>query len=80
MAIKRILKINDSWPELFNFQNSFGCHIFSLIIMKLGQDVCRYEISDGFKNGSLGQILEKSRVHSRGLIFSPIIMKLSQNV
>ena len=26
MAIKRILKMNDSWPELFIFQNSFNCH------------------------------------------------------
>ena len=26
MAIIRILKINNSWPELFNFQNSFNCH------------------------------------------------------
>ena len=24
--VKRILKINNSWPELFNFQNSFNCH------------------------------------------------------
>ena len=24
---KRILKIGNSWPELFNFQNSFNCHI-----------------------------------------------------
>ena len=26
MAIKRILKINNSCTELFNFQNSFNCH------------------------------------------------------
>ena len=25
VAIKRILKINDSCPVLFNFQNSFNC-------------------------------------------------------
>ena len=24
--LKRILKINSSWTELFNFQNSFNCH------------------------------------------------------
>ena len=24
--IKRILKMNSSWPELFDFQNSFNCH------------------------------------------------------
>ena len=24
MAVKRILNINNSWPELFNFQNSFN--------------------------------------------------------
>ena len=27
-------------------------HFFSLIIMKLGQNVCLDEISDGFENGS----------------------------
>ena len=32
------------------------------------------------KTRSLGQISEKPYVHSRGHIFSPIIMKLSQNV
>ena len=32
------------------------------------------------KTMSLGQILEKPYVHSRGHIFSPIIMKLGQNV
>ena len=26
IAIKRNLKINNSWPESFNFQNSFNCH------------------------------------------------------
>ena len=24
--LKEILKINNSWSELFNFQNSFNCH------------------------------------------------------
>ena len=33
----------------------------------------------GSKTMSLGQILEKPCVHFRGYIFSPIIMKLSQN-
>ena len=32
------------------------------------------------KTRSLGQILEKPCVRSRGHIFSPIIMKLGQNV
>ena len=32
------------------------------------------------KTRSLGQVLEKLCVHSRGYIFNPIIMKLSQNV
>ena len=43
--------------------------IFSLIIMKLGQNICLYEISDEFEMGnvgsktrSLGQILEKPYV------------------
>ena len=31
MAIKRILKINNSWPELSNFQNSFNCHSLELL-------------------------------------------------
>ena len=26
IAIKRILKTNNSWPELFIFQNSLNCH------------------------------------------------------
>ena len=55
--------------------------------MKLCQDVCLDKVSDEFKYGScwvknrsLGQILEKSCVQSKGHIFSPIIMKLGQNV
>ena len=32
------------------------------------------------KTRSLGQILEKPCVHSGGHIFSPVIMKLGQNV
>ena len=62
-------------------------HIFSLILMKLGQNVWLDEISDEFEIGScgvkirsLGQILEKPCVRSRGHIFSPILMKLGQNV
>ena len=80
-------------------------HMFSLIIMKLGQNVCLDEISDRFENGScwamyvlmtsqicvkmgqvrsktrsVGQILEKTCVCSRGHIFSQIIVKLGQNV
>ena len=31
IATKRILKINNSWPELFNFQNSFNCHWLELL-------------------------------------------------
>ena len=34
----------------------------------------------GSKTRSLGQILEIPCVHSRGHIFSPILMKLGQNV
>ena len=62
-------------------------HIFSQIIMKLGQNVCLDEISDKFEKGhfgsktrSLGQMLEKPCVHSRGHIFSLITMKLGQDV
>ena len=31
MAVKRILIINNSWPELFIFQNSFNCHRLELV-------------------------------------------------
>ena len=62
-------------------------HIFSPILMKLGQNVCLDEISDDFEIGScgsksrsLGQIFEQPCVGSRGHIFSPILMKLGQNV
>ena len=34
----------------------------------------------GSKTRSLGQILEKPCVHSKGHVFSPIIMKRGQNV
>ena len=61
-------------------------HIFSPIVMKLGQNVCLDEISDRFENGScwvktrsLVQILEKPCVCSRRHIFSSIVMKLGQN-
>ena len=69
-------------------------HIFCPIVMKLGQNVCLDEISDELmksrmsskmghvwsKTRSLGEILEKPCVRSRGHIFSPIIMKLGQNL
>ena len=62
-------------------------HIFSQIIVKLGQKVCPDDILDEFEIGcvrsktrSLGQILEKPCVHSKGHIFSLIIMKCGQNV
>ena len=55
--------------------------------MKLGQNVCLDKILDKFKMGhvgsktrSLGQILEKPCVCSRGHILSLIIMKLGQTV
>ena len=53
-------------------------HIFSLIIMKLGQNVCLDESKSwaslkmghvGSKTRSLGQILEKPCVRSRDYIF-----------
>ena len=34
----------------------------------------------GLSSRSLGQILEKSCVHSRGHSFDPIVMKLCQNI
>ena len=55
--------------------------------MKLGQNVCLNEISEEIENGSCRvknyvtkSNLRKPCVHSRGHIFSPIIMKLGQNV
>ena len=62
--------------------------MFSLIIMKLSQNVCLDEISDAFKKwvkpgqklGQLGQILEKPCVCFKGHIFYLIHMKLGQNV
>ena len=51
--------------------------------MRLAQNVCLEQISDDFENGSclvkirsVGQILEKLCVHSRGNNFSLIIIKL----
>ena len=62
-------------------------HIFSLIIMKLGQNLCLDESETSVKMGqvgsktrSLGQVLEKPCVSCRGHIFSSIIMKLGQNI
>ena len=61
-------------------------HIFSRILMKVGQDVCLDDISDEFENGSRGvkrspgQILGKPCVRSRGHIFSRILMKVGQDV
>ena len=62
-------------------------HIFSLIIMKLGQNVCLDKISDDFEMGhvrsktrSLGQVLDKPCVRCKGHIFSQIIIKPGQNV
>ena len=62
-------------------------HIFSPILMKLGQNVCLDKILEEFKIGScglitrsLGQILEKPCVRSRDHISSPILMKLLLNV
>ena len=55
--------------------------------MKVGQDVCLDEISDEFEIGhvgsktrSLGQILEKPCVRSRGHILSRILMEVGQDV
>ena len=55
--------------------------------MKVGQDFCLDDILDSSKMGhvgsktrSLGQILEKPSVRSRGHIFSWILMKVGQDV
>ena len=64
-----------------------GGHIFSLIIMKLGQNFVLLKSHMSLKMGhvrskcrSVGQILAKPCVHSRDHIFSPIMIKLGQNV
>ena len=54
--------------------------------MKICQNICLDKISDKVENGScqvkssLNHNLEKPSVHSRGHIFSPILMKLGQNI
>ena len=63
-------------------------HLFSPMIMKLGQNVCLDKLSEDFENGScgikkttsLGQIVEAPCVRSIGHIFSPIVLKPDQNV
>ena len=62
-------------------------HIFSLTIMKLGQNVCLNEILTslktdhvGLKTRSIGQSLEKPYVRSTGYIFLSIILILGQNL
>ena len=62
-------------------------HIFSPILMKLGQNIVLIKSRMtlklghvGSKTRSLGQIFKKYCVRSRGHIFSPIVMKLGQNV
>ena len=65
-------------------------HVFSPIIMELGQNYFLMKSQTGLKMGHVGscrvktrslvQILEKPCVCSRSHIFSPIIMKLGQNV
>ena len=55
--------------------------------MSLDLYVCLNDISDQLKNvhvqsktRSIGHVLEKVCVHSRGHIFCPFLMKLGQNV
>ena len=61
-------------------------HIFSPIIMKLGQNVFIDKILVVFENGSFWvkkhsvKSFEKPCTHSRGHIFSHIIMKVGQNI
>ena len=62
-------------------------HIFSPIIMKLGQNVCLDKIFDelnicnvGSKTRSLGQIFEKPCICSRDLFLVQILIKLGRNV
>ena len=61
--------------------------IFSLMIMKLGQNFCLAKISESLKMGhfdsktrSLGQILENLVYTPENQIFGLILMKLGQSV
>ena len=47
--------------------------IFSLILMKLGQNVCLKEISDKFENRSLGHIIEELMLVTKGLRFEILL-------
>ena len=43
MEIKRILKINNSWLELFNFQNSFNAgKTIHAVAMNIGCSTCAF--------------------------------------
>ena len=61
--------------------------IYSMILTRLGQNVCFNYMSDKLKmghvmskTGSLGQILGKPSVRFRGHIFSSILLNFGQNV
>ena len=65
----------------------FSGHMFSPIIIKLGQNVCLDTISEDYEHRScrvkiksLGQILEKLCVCSRDQNFGLILMKLDQYI
>ena len=61
VTIKRILKINNSWPELFNFQNSFN---FFPKPQVLDYPKGTHFAGDNFKfDESNGNVSKKSRKH-----------------
>ena len=63
-------------------------HSFSPIVMKLGQNICLFEISDklkkmghvGSKTRLLDQILKNACIHTRGHIICLILIKFGENV
>ena len=64
-----------------------GGHTFSLILMKVGQNICLNKVFRSSKIGhvrsktsSLSQIIEKPCVCSRGHISSVIVITVGQNV
>ena len=84
-------KAQDAWAKHYNkvgfcfflIDETFACLIVVFIPSRRhGNSFCVVRNSkighDGSKNRSLGQIVGKPSVRSRGHIFSPIIMKLGQ--
>ena len=67
MAVKRISKINNSWPELFNFQNSFNCPWLGLLrtaLLPVHKVIINAIFQDGM-NGICLYFVNKHRLDGR---------------